>query len=140
MPLRVTFFCEFDSSTERRKYTMHELRTKFHVTALIPFGVAASCCLGILTHCTMQNGDFMAAIFKAFTIQSNIWAGSIALLGLGFSWFNKNKSTCLAGLFVLCLHLNHADWLDICDSFDTNMSVRYLLSQSNSICIAYPPF
>lgn len=112
---------------------MHELRRKFHVTALIPFGVAASCCLGILTHSTMQNGDFMAAIFKAFTIQSNIWAGSIALLGLGFSWFSKNKSgpawlEPIRFMFTTSITLT---WLVFAILLTPTMSLSYLLSQSN---------
>lgn len=112
---------------------MHELRRKFHVTALIPFGVAASCCLGILTHSTMQNGDFMAAIFKAFTIQSNIWAGSIALLGLGFSLFSKNKSgpawlEPIRFMFTTSITLT---WLVFAILLTPTMSLSYLLSQSN---------
>ena len=109
------------------------LRRKFNSSALIPLGVAASCFLGIFTHSTMQNGDFMVAIFKAFTIQSNIWAGSIALLGLGFSLFSHPKAMPawlepIRFMFTSAITLT---WLVFAILLTPTMSLSYLLSQSN---------
>lgn len=100
---------------------------------LIPFGVALSCTLGIITHSSLQNGDFMASIFKAFTIQSNIWVGSIALVGAGFhliagkmktpSWLEPFRF-----MFTTSITLT---WLVFAILLTPTMSMSYLLSQSN---------
>lgn len=112
---------------------VHDLRKNFNRSFLIPLGVAASCFLGIFTHSTLPNGDFMVSIFKAFTIQSNIWAGSIALLGLGFSLFNPKKALPawlepIRFMFTSAITLT---WLVFAILLTPTMSLSYLLSQSN---------
>jgi hypothetical protein len=109
------------------------LSRKINGSFYIPLGVAASCFMGIFTHSSMQNGVFMAAIFKAFTIQSNIWAGSIALIGLGFSLFSnrRNLPTWLEPIRFMFTTSITLTWLAFAILLTPTMSLSYLLSQSN---------
>jgi len=109
------------------------LHKKFNGSFFIPLGVATSCFLGIFTHSSMQNGGFMTAIFKAFTIQSNIWAGSIALIGLSLSLIGHKKSLPawlepVRFIFTTSITLT---WLVFAILLTPTMSLSYLLSQSN---------
>ena len=44
--------------------------------------VIASCLAGIATHSKSASGIFMSSMFKAFTIQSNIWIALISAVFL----------------------------------------------------------
>lgn len=49
---------------------------------ILKAGVVLSCCLGIGLHFIADTGGFMNVIFRAFTIQSNIWIALACLLFL----------------------------------------------------------
>lgn len=101
---------------------------------LIKLGVAASCWIGINQHDISLSGGFMDSIYKAFTMQSNIWIAVICLVFLGIDLINKGirkipqRLHAIKFMFTTSILLT---WLVFAVLLTPMMNLDYLLSPSN---------
>lgn len=103
-------------------------------SVLLKLGVAASCWIGINQHDVSLSGGFMDSIYKAFTMQSNIWIAAICLVFLGFDWINKGTRKIPQWLHAIKFMFTTSvllTWLVFAVLLTPMMNLNYLLSPSN---------
>lgn len=103
-------------------------------SAILKLGVAASCLFGIFSHHLSWSGGFMNSIFKAFTIQSNLWISVICLVFFGFELRGQGQRKIPQGLQLLKFMFTSSillTWSVFAVLLSPTMTTAYLLSQSN---------
>jgi hypothetical protein len=123
-------FAEMD--TYQLKLSMSQ--TKLAVSILFKLGVMVSCWIGINQHDLSLSDGFMDSIFKAFTMQSNIWMAVICLVFLGFDWIQKGNRKIPQWLHAIKFMFTTSallTWLVFAVLLTPMMNINYLLSPSN---------
>jgi hypothetical protein len=100
----------------------------------LKLGVITSCVTGILQHDVTLSGGFMNSIFKAFTMQSNIWVASICFVFLIATLFARGKTALPDWLYVLKFMFTTSvllTWFVFAVLLTPLMPAAYLVSSSN---------
>ncbi|HZW48704.1 MAG TPA: Pr6Pr family membrane protein [Bacillota bacterium] len=103
-------------------------------SVVLKLGVAASCCMGILSHHGIGSGNFIYSIYKAFTIQSNLWISGLCLIFLSFELTENGQRRIPQGLHLLKFMFTSSillTWGVFAVLLSPTMTTAYLLSQSN---------
>ena len=103
-------------------------------SVVLKLGVATSCCLGILSHHGIGSGNFIYSIYKAFTIQSNLWISGLCLIFSGFELTGNGQRRIPQGLHLLKFMFTSSillTWGVFAVLLSPSMTTAYLLSQSN---------
>lgn len=103
--------------------------------------VIASCASGIATHSASGGTGFMSSIFKAFTIQSNVWIALIymAVLLNESSSGDKEPSSTLASLRFMATTSIMLTWIVFAVMLAPAMNPSYLASASNILLHTVTP-
>lgn len=104
------------------------------VSATLKLGVTASCLIGILSHQLIWSGGFMNSIFKAFTVQSNLWISAICLVFFAFDLAGHGLRRIPQALHLLKFMFTSSillTWAVFAVLLSPTMTTAYLLSQSN---------
>lgn len=112
-------------------------RARSILSIALKLGIIASCCTGLFQHDLGVSGGFMRSIFKAFTMQSNIWVAAICFVFLIYELFARAKGPLPDWLYVLKFMFTTSvllTWIVFAVLLTPFMNAAYLLSTSN-LCL-----